>query len=263
MVKLNQILSYLNELAPLTLQETYDNSGLILGNPETLISKVLVCLDADCSAVKKASDLNCQLVISHHPPIFQAVRVFTDETFEGRLLTLAIKNNIALYSIHTNFDSVSGGLADLLCKKIGLFNIKVIKPSPAGQEHGIGRYGTINPKSSREFITNLKNLLNLSVIRSVGKMPETITSIAVYNGSYDREIIYELERLKPDLLITGDLKYHDAQELSDKEIFTIDAGHFGTEKHFVEAMTDLVKEKFTQLDIIKHEGTDVFHYHID
>lgn len=263
MVKLNDIISYLNEIAPSTLQEVYDNSGLILGNPEASISGILVCLDADYSAVKKASELEYQLVVSHHPPIFKAVKVFTDETFEGKLLTLAIKNDIALYSIHTNYDSVSGGLTDILCRKIGLSDIKVLKPSsPLSPQHGFGRYGKINPQNGLDFIKYLKKTLNLDAIRFVGNIPDKIMTVAVYNGSYDREIVRELEEVKPDLLITGDLKYHDAQELLEKGLFTVDAGHYGTEKHFVEAMSELLEEEFPQLDIAKYKGKDVFQYHI-
>jgi len=263
MVQLERIISFLNEKAPSILQEAYDNSGLILGNPGSIISRVLVCLDADYEAVKKAAELNCQLVISHHPPIFRAVKVFTDETSEGRLLSLAIKNNIALYSSHTNYDSVCGGLTDQLCRKIGLFDIKVLKKSPISPEHGFGRYGHTELVSGREFISRIKKALDLDVVRYVGEIPDTVTLVAVFNGSYDREILHELQEIKPDLLLTGDLKYHDARELMEKGIFTVDAGHFGTEKHFVESMTELLRYKFPQLDIVSYEGEDVFSYHTD
>ena len=117
-MKLRNIISFLEEKAPISLQETYDNSGLILGNPDTEVSKVLVCLDVDIDAIDYAISQNCQLVLSHHPTIFKALKKFTDTTKESRILIKAIKNDLALYSSHTNFDSADGGLSDLLCERL-------------------------------------------------------------------------------------------------------------------------------------------------
>lgn len=261
MEKIKNIISYLEEKAPLRLQESYDNSGLILGSRESTVSKVLICLDADESALDAACKNGCQLIISHHPAIFKAIKVFTDNTREGKFLFKAIKNNVSLYSIHTNFDSADGGLTDLLCKKLGLENINVLRNTSGEENHGLGRYGTISPMKGIEFVEYLKKSLSLSVVRLIGEIPERITKVAVFNGSYDRDILEELCSLAPDVLITGDVKYHDAQELIYNGIFTVDAGHYGTEKHFVEFMAEILSEKFPELDIVHHEGSDVFRYH--
>lgn len=260
MERIKSIISFLEEKAPLKLQESYDNSGLILGNPEDEVSKVLVCLDADEDALDAACKSNCQLIISHHPAIFKAIKVFTDYTREGKFLVKAIKNNVSLYSIHTNFDSAVGGLTELLCKKLGLENIRILKHILDEENHGLGRFGTISPMKGTEFIEYIKKVLNLPVVRIIGEIPEKVGEIAVFNGSYDRDILRELCSLKPDVLITGDLKYHDAQELIYNGIFTVDAGHYGTEKHFVEFMAGVLSERFPTLDIVRHEGRDVFSY---
>jgi putative NIF3 family GTP cyclohydrolase 1 type 2 len=137
-VRLSEITGYIEMRAPLQLQESYDNSGLILGDPGTLISKVLVCLDPDQTALDSAVRQNCQLVLSHHPAVFNAVKVFTPDRHEGELLVKSIKHDLALYSAHTNFDSACGGLSDMLCKRLGLNNIKVIRQNiSTGGECGI------------------------------------------------------------------------------------------------------------------------------
>ncbi len=260
-MKLTDILSYVETLAPHTFQEDYDNSGLILGNPEAEVSSILVCLDVDQDALNLAVEKGCHLIISHHPAIFKAAKVFTQDTREGRLLVEAIKKDIALYSAHTNFDSALGGLTDLLCKKIGLRNIEILKESsPLKADHGSGRYGNITPVGGEEFIKDIKSVLSLDVVRTVGKIPESISRVAVYNGSYDRDILPELCALNPEALITGDLKYHDAQELLESGIFTLDAGHYGTEKLFVDELAKLLKAAFPHLNILSYEGTDVFCY---
>ncbi len=261
-MKLRNIISYLEERAPISLQEAYDNSGLILGNPETEVSKVLVCLDVDINAIDNAISQNCQLVLSHHPTIFKALKNFTETTKESSILIKAIKNDLALYSSHTNFDSAEGGLSDLLCEKLGLKNIKVLKKiSYNTAEYGAGRYGEIKPTDGKQFINSLKLKLSLDSIRYVGQIPKKVEKIAVYNGSYDSDIINELIKISPVILITGDLKYHDAQELFYNGIFTIDAGHYGTEIIFVDEMADIIEERFPDLSVIRYKGTDVFNYH--
>lgn len=260
-MKLRNIISYLEEKAPISLQEPYDNSGLILGNPDTEVSKVLVCLDVDVDAAEYAISQNCQLVLSHHPTIFKALKNFTMKTRESSILIKAIRNDLALYSSHTNFDSADGGLSDLLCEKLGLKNIKVLKKiSYDTAEYGSGRYGVTGPIEGNEFINRIKTKLTLDNIRYVGQIPQTVEKIAVYNGSYDRDIIDELIELSPIILITGDLKYHDAQELLYYGIFTIDAGHYGTEIIFVDEMAEILENQFSHLEILKYYGKDIFTY---
>ncbi|HHU90350.1 MAG TPA: Nif3-like dinuclear metal center hexameric protein [Clostridiaceae bacterium] len=261
-MKLRNLINYIEEMAPISLQEVYDNSGLVLGNPDTEISKVLVCLDVDNEAIDHAISDNCQLVLSHHPTIFKGLKNFTGTTKESGILIKAIKNDLALYSSHTNFDSADGGLSDLLCDKLGLKNIKVLKTTSFDSaEYGAGRYGEIRSTGGMEFISRVKSKLSLDSIRYVGDIPQTITKVAVYNGSYDRDILDNLIGISPVVLITGDLKYHDAQELLYNGIFTIDAGHYGTEIIFVDVMADIIEERFSNINVIRYKGKDVFTYY--
>ncbi len=260
-MKIKDIIELLEGKAPLSLQESYDNSGLILGNPEFDVSKILISLDADISSLTYAIEQSCQLVLSHHPAIFSGLKNFARNTKEAMVLIKAIKNDVALYSSHTNFDSANGGLTDLLCEKLGIKNIKVIRRRFITSEGtGSGRFGDIDPTSGQEFIESVKSNLSIDVIRYVGQIPETISKVAIYNGSYDSSIVEDLKGICPDVLITGDLKYHDAQELMGYGIFTIDAGHYGTEIIFVEEMTKLIKESFSELEVIQYMGRDVFSY---
>lgn len=260
-MKLNNIISYVEEKAPISFQESYDNSGLILGEPDLEVSNVLICLDVDKETLNYAVERNCQLIISHHPAIFRALKNFVGDAKESVLLIKAIKNDIALYSSHTNFDSAVGGLSDLLCKRLSMENIQILKKALSENgEYGIGRFGNIEAMSGEKFLGFIKEKLSLDVIRYVGQIPEIVSKIAVYNGSYDSGIIEELIKLNPDALITGDLKYHDAQELVENNIFTIDAGHYGTEIIFVEEMSKLLENQFPQLQVLTYKGKDVFNY---
>ncbi|MCX7774313.1 MAG: Nif3-like dinuclear metal center hexameric protein [Clostridia bacterium] len=260
---IQDILMFLEELAPLTLQESYDNSGLIIGSRENKVSRVLVCLDADSEALDNAIEKRCELVLSHHPSVFRAVKCFTEETQEGRLLAKAIRNQVSFISAHTNFDSAVGGLTDLLCDRLGLKNSRVLmKLSESSLEgHGLGRYGDLEqPLSAETFLNLLKERLNVPAMRTVGQLPQKITRVAVYNGSYDRAILGALRRVRPNVLVTGDLKYHDAQELNINGIFTVDAGHHGTEKLFVDEMIKLLYKRFPDLETIAFESQDIFKF---
>lgn len=260
-MKLSEIVSYIEALAPKAFQESYDNSGLILGGLETEVYRVLVCLDGDDAALNSAIENQCQLLLSHHPVLFRAVKILTDSTREGNFLTRAIKHDVALYSAHTNYDSAKDGLTDALSKKLGLSNIQVLKKTTTlNTGFGFGRFGEVSPVSGALFMEELKNKLCLEGFRWIGLVPAEISRVAIYNGSYDREILEDLRMVKPDVFVTGDLKYHDAQELLQSGIFTVDAGHYGTESLFVDEMAGLLERQFPELILIRHEGADIFKY---
>lgn len=263
-MKLESLISFLEELAPISFQDSYDNSGLILGSKNADISNVLVCLDVDDDALDHAIEQHCQMILSHHPVIFGGIKSFAEGSEEGDIVIKAIKNDLVLYGCHTNFDSTSGGLSDLLCKKLGIENIQVLEEKFSLQfkeKHGNGRFGDIDPMSGEAFLDIVKSRLSLDVIRYVGLIPEKVSRVAVYNGSYDSNILEKLVSLNPIILVTGDLKYHAAQELRHKGIFTIDAGHYGTEKLFVKEMSKLLEARFPELTVIRYEGKDVFTYY--
>lgn len=260
-MKMREVVHFLERVAPLSLQESYDNCGLIIGEFDSYVDKVMVCLDNDEKAMESAVIQGCQLVISHHPAIFKAVKTFTGDTQSGKLLVKAIRNDISVYNYHTNFDAVKGGLTDLLCKRLEFVYAKVLKKLPAGPEDcGYGRVGILKPMKPEQFIEFVKSKLGIRNVRVVGHKTECISKVAVYNGSYDRDILGELAFHGVDALVTGDLKYHDAQELLERNIFTVDAGHYGTEKLFVSELAGILKEEFPDLAVVEHWGADVFSF---
>jgi len=127
-MKIKQITDLLEKFAPLALQEHYDNSGLIVGNPEKEISKVLICLDVTGEVLEEAVKLKAGLIISHHPLIFKGLKRLTEGTNIERLVTKAIKNEIAIYAIHTNLDNIFTGVNLAICEKLELKNCRVLQP---------------------------------------------------------------------------------------------------------------------------------------
>jgi dinuclear metal center YbgI/SA1388 family protein len=128
-MKIKDITDYIESLVPLELQEDYDNSGLILGSPEMEIRAVLLCLDITKEVLEEAAMKGCNLIISHHPLIFKGIRRITGSDDEQKIIIQAIRNDIAVYALHTNLDNAIGGLNSLLCSKLGIKKVKVLQPS--------------------------------------------------------------------------------------------------------------------------------------
>jgi dinuclear metal center YbgI/SA1388 family protein len=127
-MKLAEITNYLESIAPLNYQEDYDNSGLIVGNGNDEITAALVALDCTEQIVEEAIAKQCNLIITHHPIVFKGIKKFNGKTYVERVVLKAIKNNIALYAIHTNFDHVQNGVNGEICKRLGIINGKILAP---------------------------------------------------------------------------------------------------------------------------------------
>lgn len=128
MILVKEVTDYLESIAPLSYQESYDNSGLITGNPQSEIRGILVCLDSTEDVIMEAIEKGCNLVIAHHPIIFSGLRKITGKNYVERTILLAIKNDISIYAIHTNLDNVSVGVNKMIGERLGLKNLKILSP---------------------------------------------------------------------------------------------------------------------------------------
>ncbi len=128
MIKIKDITRYLESIAPLDLQESYDNAGLLVGSPDTAVYNVLITLDVTEAVVQEAIDKGCNLIIAHHPIVFKGLKKLNGRNYVERVIIQAIKNDIALYAIHTNLDNVHTGVNKMIADKIGLNNTAILAP---------------------------------------------------------------------------------------------------------------------------------------
>jgi dinuclear metal center YbgI/SA1388 family protein len=128
MAKLSEITRFFENLAPLSLQESYDNAGLIVGDKNTEVTSVLVTLDVTEEIIDEAIEKKAELIVAHHPIVFSGLKKITGKNYVERIIIKAIKNDIAIYSAHTNLDSVTGGVNSKICEKLQLENCKVLQP---------------------------------------------------------------------------------------------------------------------------------------
>lgn len=171
-VKIKDVTSHLESLAPSAYQESYDNSGLITGNPDWTVKGVLVTLDCIETVVEEAIQQKCNLIVAHHPIVFKGLKRLTGKTYVERTIIKAIKNDIAIYAIHTNLDNVQNGVNYKIAEKIGLSDLKILAPKP----DTLSKLVTFIPKDSasavlealhKEGAGNIGNYKNCS-FRTVG-----------------------------------------------------------------------------------------------
>ncbi len=255
-----KIIKLLTELAPEQYAESWDNVGFLVGNDELEINKLMLALDVTEDVVTEAIEKNVDLIITHHPVIFKGLKSVTDSTFKGRMLRKLIKNDINVYSAHTNLDIAFDGLNDYLAKLMGIDNLEILsltKLGINGENIGLGRVGTYDEAiSSDEFIANLKRVLQANILRVCGKLPNRINKVGICTGA-GADFIWDAKNHECDVYITGDVKYHEGQLADELGICIIDAGHFETENIYMdylyEYLTNKCQQKDYEIRIIKTE----------
>lgn len=252
-MRIYELIEKLNEKYPFDLQEEWDNSGLQIGNPDNQLSGVVVSLDLEEESVDKAIEKNANLIITHHPYLFSPTNsIDFRDSFYIRLQK-CIKNDITVYAFHTNLDIAEDGVNDNLANILGLRDVKSLE---LGNELGLGRYGKIEKTVATDFLKYVKDKLDAENIIVYGNLERDIENIALCGGA-GSSLIEDAISLSCDLMITGDVKYHEAMDLSNKGIIIADVGHFASENHIIYKLEDEIRE-ITDVDVITFSKTDSF-----
>lgn len=176
---IQDVINYLEELSPLAYAEDFDNVGLLVGHKSTQITGILVTLDTLETVVDEAIENNCNLIVSFHPIIFKGLKKLTGANYVERVVIKAIKNNIAIFAMHTALDNAPQGVNDMICKKIGLINTRILIP----QTGTIKKLTTYAPKDEAE---KLREALFNAGAGSIGNYNEcsfNIEGIGTFNGN--------------------------------------------------------------------------------
>ncbi len=351
-MKIKSIISELEKFAPLTYQEEYDNSGLLVGDKNNICKAVLLSIDVTEEVVDEAIRIGANLIISHHPIIFSGLKKITGENYIQRTVIKALKNDIAIYASHTNMDNVYSGVNGKICEKIGLTNCQILQPTKGNLkklvtfipekhadivrnavfEAGAGnignydfcsynsegkgsfrasdkaepfvgeknqvhyekeiRFETIFPvhlKSQviaalmqshpyeevaydiypldnkydnlgagmignleqaldeKEFLTKLKTIFNVSIIRHTPFLNKKIKKVALCGGS-GNFLLQQAISKNADVFISGDFKYHQFFD-AEHRILVADIGHFESEQYTKDLFYDILTKKFPNFAI--------------
>lgn len=260
MAKVYEIAEKIEKLAPKSLAEPWDNVGLMVGDETQEVTAVFVTLDVTHAAVEQAIKQGANLIVSHHPLLFSPLKSVSEQTVTGSIVRQLIKNDISVYSAHTNFDKARGGMNDILAEKLGLNDIREYADdeciTPEGKAlDNIGRIGTLDtPTEMADFVDYVKNVLGCRAISYTGDLSDIVSSVAVASGSCG-DLIYNAYNAGADVYVTSEIKHHEAQLALEIGINLIDAGHFETENTICDFMSDFLKEDFPDLVIYKSDAT--------
>jgi dinuclear metal center YbgI/SA1388 family protein len=256
-MQIKALITSLEEWAPLQFQESYDNAGLIVGDPEANCTGVLCSLDCTEAVIEEAIQKGCNLIVSHHPIIFKGIKQFSGDHYVNRTVLKAILHGIALYAIHTNLDNVMDGVNSTLADRLHLGNRRILAPIPglldaSGQAVGAGIVGELPLETEPEsFIHWVKEQLNLEVIKHTRLIDKKLITIALCGGS-GSFLLDQIKAQNIDCFITSDLKYHDFFE-ADGKYLLMDIGH-GESEHFVPALiVGYLKRKFLTFAVLESE----------
>ncbi len=238
------LIQYLEEKVPLSIQESYDNCGLILGNQEMEIIKILITLDITEEVLLEAIALGANLIISHHPILFKGIRTLSPLFSSDRIITMAIKNDMAIYAMHTNLDKIYGGVSFQMASILELDHISFLKTEyNSSYSIGLGATGYLkNPMYWKEYANILKEKMKLKVIRHTRDYGELIRKIGVFGGSGSSSL-QEAINAECQLYISADFKYHQFFIETDS-MMVADIGHYESEQFCLLLIERFISEKF-------------------
>ena len=260
-----KIIKAMEVIAPIRLAETWDNPGLQVGDSTWPVKKILISLDPTPLVINYAAEESVDMLITHHPLLFQPLKAIDLSTPIGGVIGTAIQNSIAVYAAHTNLDSVSDGLNDMLAGRLELKEVTVLSPhgndapnSPTGrQETGLGRIGNLPvPADLISLCRTLKHVLDLDNVRLVGDETRRVERIALCTGS-GSSLLDRFYSSGADVFITGDVRYHDARDAENQGAALIDIGHFGSEHimvgHLASRLIKMLSKMFLDVEVLTYE----------
>lgn len=240
-----QLLEAIEKIAPSHLAEAWDNCGIQIDLGKIKLDKILVTLEITTDVIREAKEVGADFIVSHHPLIFSPIKKIDHNNITGKHLVSLIQSGISVISAHTNFDKADDGNNHYLASLMDLENIRSFDE---GEDQYIGVYGDLKKECTLLDVCKILEkglLLSSNEIRAVGPMEKKLSTIGVCTGAgADMMDIAILK--KCDLLITGDVKYHDAMKAKELGLCVIDAGHYGTEKIFVENMSEQLRKIFKE-----------------
>ena len=239
---LKDITDCLESYAPLNLQASYDNSGLLVGNYSMKINAAVLSLDCTEEVVDEAIKLGANLIVAHHPIVFTGLKKFNGNSYIERTVIKAIENKIAIYAIHTNLDSVSNGVNAKIGDLLGLQNLKILSENDGVKNTGSGMIGSCSVADEKAFLQHVKKVFNVPFLKHTPLQNKPVKTVAFCGGS-GSFLLQDAIAQKADVFISSDFKYHQFFD-ADNQIVIVDVGHYEAEICTKELIYEILREKF-------------------
>lgn len=239
-----ELCDHLESIAPLHLQESYDNAGLITGERDWEVTGVICSLDATVEVVREAAEKGCNVVVAHHPIIFKGLKQISSTDYVGRAIIEAIRRDIAIYAIHTNLDNVlEQGVNQAIGRKLELKDLRILAPKIPDGAVGAGLIGELpREMSETDFLAYVKERMETPCVRHTKLIGLPIKKVALCGGS-GSFLIHAAIEAGADAYITGDVKYHEFFD-ADGKLVLLDIGHFESEQFTVPLLAQIITRKF-------------------
>ncbi len=262
-MKIKEIIDALEIFAPLPLQDGFDNAGMQVGLTDVKATGALLCLDVTEDVVEEAINQGINLIISHHPLMFKGYKSITGKDYTERCIMNAIKNEITIYSMHTNLDNAPNGVNYKIAEKIGLKNVKVLDPKEYMQQEssnnteennkpsewlmaGSGAIGELEePMTETEFLKHVKRTFEAGCVKHTKLTGRLISKVAICGGA-GAFLMEKAVKEHADAFVTGEIKYHDYFYYEDK-ILATEIGHYESEQYTKDIIQDFLNRKFPSL----------------
>jgi dinuclear metal center YbgI/SA1388 family protein len=245
----SDIAEIMEKIAPASLAEEWDNCGLQVGASHWVVEKIWVALDPLVEVIEAAGRHGVDLVITHHPLIFRGLKRIDLDSLEGKVIASAVGSQTAVFAAHTNLDSASDGINDVLAGRIGMQNTAPLLESDhhdmgdvdASASVGLGRIGGIaTPMPVKAWVETLKSQLGLEHVKVAGNLDRMVRRVAVCSGS-GSSLMDTFLSSKADVFVSGDLRYHDARAVEESGRAFVDIGHFASEHLMIDALVCQLK----------------------
>ena len=251
-MKIRDIAATIEAFAPLSLQESYDNSGLIVGRPDDEVHAALLAVDVTEEVIEEAVREGCDIIITHHPIIFHPLKRFNSSNYVERCVELAIRKGIALYACHTNLDSAAEGMSWQLGQMIGLERMEVLQPRKDNPTTGFGVVGTLpRAEGVTALMSRVKSIFDVGAVRYSDLPTEDmmVRRVAICTGA-GASLIDDALRAEADMYITADLKYNDFMR-GDGRMVLADIGHFESEFCAIRILFDIISKNLCTFAVRK------------
>ena len=245
------ILAAVEAVAPSHLAEDWDNVGLQLGSRLWPVARVMTALDPTPGVIREVIARQGNVLVTHHPLIFNPLRTLDFDAPIGRTLEALLVNRIAVIAAHTNLDAVRGGVNDVLASQLEMDDVAILQPSERDASCGLGRIGRIpTPITLGELAAGIKNRMGLPHIRFAGSPELKVRRVALCSGS-GSSMMGAFLASEAEVFITGDVRYHEAREIEAHGRGIVDVGHFESEHIILDVLTDKLTEQMVarQLDV--------------
>ena len=239
-MKVKDIIKVIEEFAPLSIQEDWDNCGLCVGSPEAEVSSVILALDCTPSLVDEAVRCGADMIVTHHPLIFSGLKKISPEDQVGLAVIKAVRAGISVYAAHTSADKVIRGVSGAMAARLGLENVRIL--SDEGEGTGLGVVGDLPvPLTADQALALVKEWFSLPVVKASRPVEGMISRVAMCGGS-GGSLIGEALRSGAQLYISGDISYHNY--FTPEGFMIMDIGHYESEIDIVDILFALITKKF-------------------